>query len=429
MLTFTLFGSMLLLMLGGVPIVFAIGLAALVGTLIIPDVPWIVVPTAMYNGMDSFPLMAIPFFLMAGELMNRGGIAERLIAFAQALIGHVRGGLGHTTVVSNTLLAMDTGSALAQVAAIGRIMIPAMERGGYPRANATAITCAASLIGPIIPPSITMVIYAVAAGASVGALFLAAIVPGLLIAVSMMAYIYVMARREKLPVGARFSLGALGATGARAVMALLMPFIILGGVFAGVMTPTESAAVAVLYAMLVGVFVFRKLTLKDLYECFLNTGIVSGFIMVIVGAARIFSDLLASEMVPQALMAGLLEITRDPALMMLLINLLLLVVGCLMDTTAAIIILVPVLLPAIKQIGIDPTLFGLVMCINLVIGLATPPVGAALYLASSIGRVRLEALVRAIWPLLLVQIGVLLVITYVPDLSLTIPRYFGYLSP
>ncbi len=427
MLTAVLFGSMLILMLGGIPIVFAIGLAALAGTLMIPDAPWIIVPTAMYNGMDSFPLMAIPFFLLAGELMNRGGIAERLIAFAQALIGHVRGGLGHTTVVSNTLLAMDTGSALAQVAAIGRIMIPAMERGGYPRATATAITCAASLIGPIVPPSITMVIYAVAAGASVGALFLAAIVPGLLIAFCMMAYIYVMARRQKLPVGARFSFRALGRTGARAIMALLMPFIILGGVFAGVMTPTESAAVAALYAILVGVFVFRKLTLKDLYECFLNTGIVSGFIMVIVGAARIFSDLLASEMVPQAMMAGLLEITHDPALMLLLINLLLLVVGCLMDTTAAIIILVPVLLPAIKQIGIDPTLFGLVMCINLVIGLATPPVGAALYLASNIGRVRLEALIRAIWPLLLVQIGVLFVITYVPDLSLTIPRYFGYL--
>jgi len=306
-------------------------------------------------------------------------------------------------------------------------MIPAMAKGGYPRANATAITCAASLIGPIIPPSITMVIYAVAAGASVGALFLAAIVPGLLIALSMMVYIYAMARRQQLPVGARFSLRALATAGARAVMALLMPFIILGGVFAGVMTPTESAAVAALYAMLVGVFVFRKLTLKDLYECFLNTGIVSGFIMVIVGAARIFSDLLASEMVPQAMMAGLLEITHNPVWMLLLINLLLLVVGCLMDTTAAIIILVPVLLPAIKQIGIDPTLFGLVMCINLVIGLATPPVGAALYLASNIGQVRLEALIRAIWPLLLVQIGVLMVITYVPDLSLTIPRYFGYL--
>lgn len=429
MLTLVLFGSMLAFMFAGIPIVFAIGLAALAGTMMIPGAPWIIVPTAMYNGMDSFPLMAIPFFLLAGELMNRGGIAERLIDFAQALIGHVRGGLGHTTVVSNTLLAMDTGSALAQVAAVGRIMIPAMEKGGYPRADAAAIACAASLIGPIIPPSITMVIYAVAAGASVGALFLAAIVPGLLIAASMMVYIYVMARRRNLPTGGRFSLGNLGRTGLRAIVALLMPFIILGGVFAGVMTPTESAAVAALYAMLVGAFVFRRLGVKDLYDCFLTTGIISGFIMVIVGAARIFSDLLASELVPQAMMAGLLQITSDPALMLLLINVLLLVVGCLMDTTAAIIILVPVLLPAIKQIGIDPTLFGLVMCINLVIGLATPPVGAALYLASSIGRVKLEALITAIWPFLLVQIGVLLLITYVPALSLSIPRYFGYLSP
>jgi C4-dicarboxylate transporter DctM subunit len=427
MVGLVLFGGMLLLMLLGIPIVFAIGLAAVLGTFVIgAAAPWIIIPSSMINGMDSFPLMAVPFFILAGELMNRGGIAERLVAFANSLVGHIRGGLGHATVVSNTMLAMDTGSALAQVAAIGRIMVPAMESRGYPRDYATALACAASLIGPIIPPSITMVIYAVAAGASVAGLFLAGIVPGLMIALSLMGYVYVRARLRGETPAHRFSFGEVLQRGKDAIVALLMPIIILGGIFAGVMTPTESAAVAALYAVLAGAFVFRRLTLKDIYECLLNTGVITSFIMLIVGAARIFSDLLVSEAVPQSIVAGMLGITRDPLLLLLLVNVLLLIVGCLMDTTAAIIILTPVLLPVVTQAGIDPKLFGVIMCINLVIGMATPPVGVALYLASEIGKVRLERLIVAIWPMLLLLVGVLLVITYVPELPLALPRYFGY---
>ena len=427
MVGLVLFGGMLVLMLLGIPIVFTIGLASVLGTLVIgAAAPWIIIPSSMINGMDSFPLMAVPFFILAGELMNRGGIAERLVAFANSLVGHIRGGLGHATVVSNTMLAMDTGSALAQVAAIGRIMVPAMESRGYPRAYATALACAASLIGPIIPPSITMVIYAVAAGASVGGLFLAGIVPGLMIAAALMGYVYVRARvRGEMPVH-RFSLREVLQRGKDAIMALIMPIIILGGIFAGVMTPTESAAVAVLYAALAGAFVFRRLTLKDLYECLLNTGVITSFIMLIVGTARIFSDLLVSEAVPQSIVASMLGVTRDPVLLLLLVNVLLLIVGCLMDTTAAIIILTPVLLPVVTQAGIDPKLFGVIMCINLVIGMATPPVGVALYLASEIGKVRIERLIVAIWPMLVLLIGVLFVITYVPDIPLALPRFFGY---
>jgi C4-dicarboxylate transporter DctM subunit len=414
-------------MLLGVPVVFAIGLAAVLGTIVIgAAAPWIIIPSSMINGMDSFPLLAIPFFILAGELMNRGGIAERLIGFANSLVGHIRGGLGHATVLSNTMLAMDTGSALAQVAAIGRIMVPAMEKRGYPRDYATALTCAASLIGPIIPPSITMVIYAVAAGASIGGLFLAGVVPGILIATSLMAYVYLRARLRGEEAAHKFSFREVMSRGKDAVLALLMPFIILGGIFAGVMTPTESAAVAVLYALLAGALFFRKLKLKDLYESLLNTGIVTSFIMLIVGAARIFSDLLASEAVPQQLVASLIHLTSNPYLLLLLVNLLLLVVGALMDTTAAIIILTPVLLPVVTTAGVDPMLFGVIMCINLVIGMATPPVGVALYLASEIGRVKLDRLIVAIWPMLLVLIGVLFLITYVPALPLALPRYFGY---
>jgi C4-dicarboxylate transporter DctM subunit len=422
-----LFGGMLVLMLLGIPIVFAIGLASVLGTLVIgAAAPWIIIPSSMINGMDSFPLMAVPFFILAGELMNRGGIAERLVAFANSLVGHVRGGLGHATVVSNTMLAMDTGSALAQVAAIGRIMVPAMASRGYSRSYATALACAAALIGPIIPPSITMVIYAVAAGASVGGLFLAGIVPGLMIAATLMGYVYARARvRGEMPMH-RFSLREVVQRGKDAIMALIMPLIILGGIFAGVMTPTESAAVAVLYAALAGAFVFRRLTLKDLYECLLNTGVITSFIMLIVGTARIFSDLLVSEAVPQSIVASMLGVTRDPVLLLLLVNVLLLIVGCLMDTTAAIIILTPVLLPVVTQAGVDPKLFGVVMCINLVIGMATPPVGVALYLASEIGKVRIEQLIVAIWPMLVLLIGVLFVISYVPDIPLALPRFFGY---
>src|SRR5215210_910550 len=271
-----LFGGMLVLMLLGIPIVFCLGLAAVLATFVIgAGAPLLIVPSSMFNGMDSFPLMAIPFFILAGELMNRGGIAERLIAFANSLVGHIRGGMGHATVGSNTMLAMDTGSALAQVAAIGRIMIPAMERLGYPREFATALTCSASLLGPIIPPSITMVIYAVAAGASVGGLFLAGIVPGLLMAGGLMGFVYfrALARHERPK--QRFSAVEVVRTARHAVLALLMPIIILGGIFAGIMTPTESAAVAVLYATLAGALVFRRLRWRDLYDCLLTTGIIT----------------------------------------------------------------------------------------------------------------------------------------------------------
>ena len=303
MVGLVLFGGMLLLMLLGIPIVFAIGLASVLGTLVVgAAAPWIIIPSSMINGMDSFPLMAVPFFILAGELMNRGGIAERLVDFANSLVGHIRGGLGHATVVSNTMLALDTGSALAQIAAIGRIMIPAMERHGYPRDFADrAHLLRASLIGPIIPPSITMVIYAVTAGASVAGLFLAGVVPGLLFAGGLMAYVYLRALVRGERPEQKFLVRRGAATGRHAIFALLMPVIILGGIFAGIMTPTELAAVAVLYAMLVGAFVFRRLTWRDLYACLLDTGIITSFIMLIVGAARIFSDLLVSEAVPQAL--------------------------------------------------------------------------------------------------------------------------------
>jgi tripartite ATP-independent transporter DctM subunit len=427
MIGVVIFTSMIVLMMLGVPIVFSIGLSAIVGLLYSSShIPLIFVPSSMFNGMDSFPLMAVPFFVLAGELMNAGGISRRLIDFALATVGHLRGGLGQATVVSNAIMSSVSGSALAQVAAIGRIMIPAMERQGYPRDLATAISCSASLLGPIIPPSIIMVIYGVTAGASIGALFLAGITPGILLALSMMAYVYVVAWRLKIPTLSRFSLCAFLIAGKNAIFALIMPIVILGGIFGGIMTPTEAGAVAVCYALLAGVLIYRELTWRKIWSAFITTGLITSAIMLIVGTARVVSDLMAADQVPQEITRLVLAITREPLLLLVLINVLLLIAGALMDESAAILLLTPVLLPVAIAAGIDPMVFGIVMCLNMVIGLAAPPVGIALFLASDIGKVPFERLALRILPLLGVQVANLFLVTYLPQIALWLPRLAGY---
>lgn len=419
---------MLALLALGVPIAFCIGLASAVAILMVgPSAPWIIVPNSMLNGMDSFPLMAVPFFVLAGDLMNRGGITVRLVNFANLLVGGIRGGLAQSNVVASMLFAGITGSALADTAAIGRILIPAMEREGYDRAYAAAITASSSIIGPVIPPSITMVLFGVTAGVSIGGLFLAGVVPGVLIGVGLMTMAYVTARRRGFPVREVPVTRQLAWRISRdALIALMMPAIILGGIFGGVMTPTESAAVAVLYAVVIGVFVLRELTLRDLGSALLRSGMTTASIMLIVGTARIFADMLGSEQVPEQLALIVLSLSEDRWVILLLINVFLLLVGAVMDTSAAIIILVPVLLPVAASIGIDPLTFGIIMCVNLIIGLATPPLGVCLFVASDIARISVERLVATIWPFLLLEIGVLLLITYVPGLATALPRLAGF---
>lgn len=422
-----LFGSMAVFLAMGVPVVFAVGAAALIAiVLVIQTMPLIIVPMSMFNGMDSFPMMAIPFFILAGELMNRAGISMQLVNFARSLVGHVSGGLGHTNVVANSIMSAISGSSLANIAAVGRVLIPAMEKEGYDRAFATSVTIGASLLGPIIPPSITMVIFAVTANASVGALFLAGIVPGLMIAFGMMTIIYFRSRREGYGDVVPFSLMRVLRSFRESFLALVMPAIILGGIFGGVMTPTEAAAVAVFYAFVLGFFIYRTIGVRDLWDILLRTGMTTSFIMLIIGAARIFSDVMLSEAVPQTIAAAMLQLTDNPIVLLLLINLLLLLVGCIMDTTAAIIILVPVLMPIVQAIGMDPLLFGVVMCINLVIGMATPPIGVALYLGAQVSGSRVERIIPSLLGLLAVHVAVLLAVTYVPQLSLWLPRAFGY---
>jgi len=417
---------MLLFLAAGIPIVFAIGLASLAGVMTLSNVPLIVIPNRMFNGMDSFPLMAIPFFLLAGELMNVAGITVRIVHFANALVGHIRGGLAHANIVASMFFAGITGSALADAAAIGSILIPAMKKEGYDEDFSAAVTASAALMGPIIPPSITMVIFGVTAGVSIGALFMAGFVPGVLIALCLMAVAYVIARRRNYPKASQMVTGREFLLRFKdAFLALLTPLIILGGILGGVMTPTESAAVAVFYALFLGIFVFRTLTWRQVPHLLLKTGIVTGFIMIIVGAANVFAWLLAAEQVPQHLSNFFLTISRKPWVVLLVINIFLLIVGCLMDTSAAIIILVPVLMPLITSVGIDPLHFGLVMCINLILGMATPPFGVILFLVCNITKMTMERLIRAIWPFLLVEVAILLLVTYLPGIALVVPRMFG----
>ena len=419
---------MLVLLALGVPIAFCIGLASAVAILMVgPSAPWIIVPNSMMNGMDSFPLMAVPFFVLAGDLMNRGGITVRLVNFANLVVGGIRGGLAQTNVVASMLFAGITGSALADTAAIGRILIPAMEREGYERSYAAAVTASSSIIGPIIPPSITMVLFGVTAGVSIGGLFLAGVVPGLLIGVGLMTMAYVMARRRRFPVRrVPVTRELVWRISRDALIALMMPLIILGGIFGGVMTPTESAAVAVLYAVVIGAFVLRELTLRDLGTALLRSGMTTASIMLIVGAARIFADMLGSEQIPEQLALLMLSLSEERWVILLLINVFLLLVGAVMDTSAAIIILVPVLLPVASSIGIDPLTFGIIMCVNLIIGLATPPLGVCLFVASDIAKIPVERLVVAIWPFLVLEVAVLLLITYVPGLAIALPRLAGF---
>lgn len=420
---------MLAFLAGGIPIVFAIGLASLTGMLVVgAGAPLIMIPNSMFNGMDSFPLMAVPFFVLAGEIMNRGGITVRLVRFANALVGRFTGGLAHANIVASMLFAGITGSALADTAAIGSTMIPAMRKAGYDADYSAAVTASSSLIGPIIPPSITMVIFGVTASVSIGGLFLSGIVPGVLIGLGLMVMASIIAKRRGYQMaGEAISPRKFVALTGNALLALMMPVIILGGIFGGIMTPTEAAAVAVAYSLLVGMLVFRELHLKDLPILFLRAGRVTAMIMIIVGVARIFADVLSSEQVPQQLSAAIMSLTDNKWLILLLMNLFLLLVGCVMDTTAAIIILTPVLLPVATSIGLDPLTFGIIMCINLIIGLATPPLGICLFVAADIANISFEKLVMAIWPFLLVEVAVLLLITYVPEVAMIVPRYFGYL--
>jgi len=383
----------------------------------------------LYNGIDSFPLMAIPFFMLAGELMNRGGITMRLVEFSQALMGHLRGGLAHVNVLSSMLFAGLSGSAVADTSALGSMLVPAMEKQGYTRRFAAAITAASSVIGPIIPPSGIMIIYAYVMGESVAALFLAGIVPGILIGGGLMLMVRFMANRYDFPVASeKYTWGQRGKAGLKAFFPLLTPVIILGGILGGVFTPTEAAAVAVAYALIISLFVIRSMSFRDLPDVLTRAGLTSSVVLLLVGAAMSFKTVVSLSHAPEQLAAFILTLTENPLILLFLINLLLFVVGMFLDAGPAIIILGPILGPVFIDLGVEPIHFAIIMCVNLTVGLATPPMGLVLFVAAAVSKERVTTIARAILPFLAVEIVVILLITFIPALSLTVPRLTGFLK-
>ncbi|MTI43104.1 tripartite ATP-independent transporter DctM subunit [Roseibium hamelinense] len=381
----------------------------------------------VYNGMDSFPLMAIPFFMLAGELMNRGGITLRLVEFSQALMGHLRGGLAHVNVLSSMLFAGLSGSAVADTSALGSMLIPAMEKQGYTRKFAAAITAASSVIGPIIPPSGIMIIYAYVMGESVAALFLAGIVPGVMVGIGLMVMIKVLADKYDFPVASRKSTwGERGQASLKAFFPLMTPVIIMGGILGGIFTPTEAAAVAVAYALIIGLFVLRTLKVGDIPDVLNRAGITSAVVLLLVGAAMAFKTVVSLSYAPQILADFILSLSENPLILLFLINILLFIVGMFLDAGPAIIILGPILGPIFLDLGVDPIHFAIIMSVNLTIGLATPPMGLVLFVAASVSGEKVETISKAILPFLAVEIAVIFLVTYFPAFSMTIPRLTGF---
>ena len=383
----------------------------------------------VYNGIDSFPLMAIPFFTLAGEVMNRCNITLRLVEFSQAMIGHLRGGLAHVNVMTSMLFAGLSGSAVADVSALGSMLIPAMEKNGYSRKFAAAVTAASSIIGPIIPPSGIMIIYAYVMGESVAALFLAGIVPGVMLGLGLMLTIRILADRYDLPAASRRATwGEKGQASVKAIWPLLTPVIILGGILGGVFTPTEAAAVAVGYAILIGLFVMRTLTFRDLPDVMMRAGLTSAVVLLLVGAAMAFKTVASLARTPETMAALILGLSDNPLILLFLINLLLFLVGMFLDAGPAIIILGPILGPIFTSLGVDSVHFAIIMAVNLTVGLLTPPMGLVLFVTSSVSGLRVETVARATLPFLVVQIAVIFLITYFPVFTMTVPRFFGFVQ-
>jgi tripartite ATP-independent transporter DctM subunit len=419
--------TLLLGMAVGVPIASSLGLAALAGLLVHGSLPLTLLPQRIFVGLDSFPLLAAPLFILAGALMETGGISLRITGLAQAVVGHIRGGLGMVVVLGTMLFSGISGSSTADTAAIGSVMIPTMVRRGYSREFATAVVAAAGGMGILIPPCIIMVIYGLLTNTSVAALFLGGVVPGLVMGGTVLAATYGMARRLGLPVEARFSGMELGRALRRSVWALLMPAIIMGGILFGVFTVTEAAVVAVVYGWVVAVFVYRELRWRDLPRILVDSGVTTGLVMLVVGMAAAFAWLLTAQQVPLAVAGALAAVSSNPWFFLLLVNLAYLVIGCVFEVTAALIMTVPILLPVATLYGIDPVHLGVVVTANMGIGLVTPPVGVCLYVACGISGARIERVARPLAPFLAVMCATLLLITYVPEITLALPRLLlGY---
>lgn len=427
MLAATIFTSLFVLLLMSVPIGICLGLATMIAMLFVDGTPpMVLLARSVVTGADSFPLIAVPLFILAGDLMQHGGMSRRLVSFANALIGHIHSGLAYVNVLACVFFAAISGSSPATVAAIGSNMIPEMEKVGYSRRFSGALTASSGMIGVMIPPSIPFIIYGITAEVSIGKLFLAGIIPGVLFAVMFMFVARLLLRKDTDVQESTTEFSTVGVLKSfrESIWALLVPVIILGGIYSGVFTPTEAGAVAVVYAAIIGIFVYGDIGLRDLPNVLAGSAKTSGTILVLVIMATAFGRLITLARIPAELSTSITSLSDNPIIILLLINLLLLVIGMFMETISSIIIMTPILLPVATALGVDPIAFGVILTVNLAIGFCTPPLGVNLFVASSISGVSIEQLSKAILPFFVGMLVLLMLITYVPAISLALPSLY-----
>jgi len=424
--TFVLLGSFFILMMIGVPVAYSLGLAALVGALWI-DIPLDAVMIQLASGVNKFSLLAIPFFVLAGAIMAEGGMARRLVALASVFVGFIRGGLSLVNIMASTFFGAISGSSVADTASIGSVLIPEMEKKGYPRSFATAVTVSGSVQAILIPPSHNAVIYSLAAGGtiSIAALFMAGVLPGLLLGLTLAILCLFIARRENYPKGEVIPFKQAVKITIEALWGLMTMVIILGGILSGVFTANESASIAVIWAFFVTMFIYRDYKWRDLPKLVHRTVKTVTIVMILVGFAACFGYLMALMQIPLKVTTFFTSIADNKYVILLLINVMLLILGCLMDMAPLILILTPILLPVVKTLGVDPVHFGMIMMINLAIGLITPPVGTLLFVGSAISKLKMGVIVRAMVPFFFALFIVLMMVTYIPWLSLWLPRAMG----
>lgn len=417
-------GSLLGAMALGMPIAFALLVSSVILMYALGIFDSQIIAQNLISGADNFPLMAIPFFMLAGELMNQGGLSRRIVEMAMTLVGHIRGGLGYVAILAALLFASISGSAVADTAALGAVLIPIMARAGYNVNRSSGLIATGGIIAPVLPPSIGFIIFGVASGVSITQLFMAGIVPGLLMALGLVVTWAIVARKDKVEVQPRASAKEMLAALRHGIWALFLPIIIIAGLKFGIFTPTEAAVVAAVYALFVGLVVYRELKVKDLFNVFVHAGKMTSVVMFLVAAALVSSWLITVADLPGAVIGMLEPFLDKPLLLLIMINLLVIVVGTAMDMTPTILILTPVLMPIINAAGIDPVYFGVLFILNNAIGLLTPPVGTVLNVMSGISKISLEDLMKGIWPFLLVEVIILILLILFPSLVLVPLEWF-----
>ncbi|MBP2076092.1 TRAP transporter large permease [Oceanobacillus polygoni] len=420
-LTLTIFALLLIIR---IPIAIVLGISGVLLLFISDNTGMLInAPQRLFSSLESYSLLAIPLFMLAGEIMNAGGITSRLIIFSQKFVGHFRGGLAYVNIVANTFLASIIGSAAAQIAMMTKIMVPAMEKEGYKREFGAATTASAGMLGPIVPPSMLFIIYGATSGSSIGDMFLAGIIPGILISLAFIILVAYIGYKQNFPSKPKATWKERGKSFILIIPALLVPGILIWGIVTGVFTPTESAGIACIVALIISIFIYKDINLKKLPNIMVNTAISTAIVALLIAMANVFGWAMTFERIPQTIAEWMTTIASNPIAFLILVNILFLLLGMVIEGIALIIILTPIFVPILPTFDIDPIHFGVLICLNATIGILTPPVGSGLFLATSLGKVKIEAFVKAVWPFVLVAIVVLLLVTFIPQLTLWIPSF------